>query len=120
MLHLLRTSVLWIIDYLITTDLEDLMESVAGLESKSEPAVAVIEALYKAEQAAEHAAQASDDLQAAVKRAQISGAFDDTQSMGPSNDVAPVSKPLEKASETNDRKDVEQMSREVPNNSPRL
>lgn len=96
------------------------MESVAGLQSKPEPAVAVIEALYKAEQAAEHAAQASGNLQAAVKRAQISGAFEDTPNLKPSNGVAPVSKPLEKREETVFDKGAQRENGNVPHDSSNL
>ncbi|GMH33514.1 hypothetical protein BSKO_01348 [Bryopsis sp. KO-2023] len=61
----------------VTHDLDDIFEKIIVPQSKrSESAIAVIEALYKAEQAAENAAQASGNLQAAVKRAQISGAFE--------------------------------------------
>lgn len=72
-------------------------DSLVNGHSRPESAVAVIEALYKAEQAAEHAAQASDDLQVAVARAQLSRAFEDISDSLHSDGMAPFTHEPEKA-----------------------
>lgn len=50
----------------------------------------MLDALYKAEQAAERAAEASGNLQQAVEQAQISGAFEDVPSLKDADGMTPI------------------------------